>query len=282
MKKINAKFLERMNLTYDKTTGWEVIGDAMLRMERLREKAEMKEAKTRRDKKVTFPDQADAIVHQALGGIRESVGNLESRVEKLHMKVANTRGDREASRKRGHEEISGRERQKCFSFEERGACSYGSRCRFAHEAPKGGEKRQKSSHTGERAGGPICFNWQSRGACSYGDGCRFRHTQGGIQSEIKCRNWFDRGSCSYGDTCKFVHERPRDRGRSPGRTSRNSQPEQKVQDEGDGKSHQVHPDRKRHMKQAVEVEEELSVGITKSDLEKIRSQFPNMKFRQNE
>jgi len=36
------------------------------------------------------------------------------------------------------------------------------------------------------------------------------------------------------------------------------------------------------MKQAVEVEEELSVGITKSDLEKIRSQFPNMKFRQNE
>ena len=108
LKKLNAKFFERMNLTYDKTTGWEAIGDAMLRMERLREKAEMKEVKTRKDKKVTFPDQADTFVHQILGEVRESVGNLESTVAKLHMKVASTRGDRDASRKRGNEEMSGR------------------------------------------------------------------------------------------------------------------------------------------------------------------------------
>lgn len=283
LKKINAKFFERMNLKYDKTTGWEIIGDAMLKMERLREKAEMMEAKTRTDKKVTFPDRADTVVHQALGRLQDSVGNLESTVSKLHMKVAGTRGDGDTSRKRGHEDISGRGRQKCFSFEEKGACSYGSRCRFVHESPNGREKRQKTSPTKyERVGGPICFGWQSRGTCRYGDGCRFRHSQDDTRSSTKCRHWTDRGSCSYGDACRFVHERPIDNGRNPGRTSRNSKQEQKLQNRDDEKGHQIHPDRRKHMKQAAEVEEELIVGLTKSDLERIRSQFPNMNFRQNE
>lgn len=72
------------------------------------------------------------------------------------------------------EEISGQNLYKtelCRSFEETGACRYGSKCQFAHGRA---ELRPVLRHPKYKT--QVCKTYHSTGTCPYGKRCRFIHS----------------------------------------------------------------------------------------------------------
>jgi len=55
----------------------------------------------------------------------------------------------------------------CFNIRDKGACEFGSDCRFLHPGADTRASRQKA--------GQICYTLRDEGACKYGADCRFSH-----------------------------------------------------------------------------------------------------------
>ena len=88
----------------------------------------------------------------------------------------------------------------CYAWQ-RGECTRGDACRFAHEEGGGGDSRPPSR------GAPICYAFQ-RGECDRGDSCRFSHDANAAtpqKSSAPCYA-FQRGECTRGDACRFSHD----------------------------------------------------------------------------
>jgi hypothetical protein len=57
--------------------------------------------------------------------------------------------------------------QQCFNIRDKGACEFGSDCRFLHPGSETRASRQKASQ--------VCYSLRDEGACKYGADCRFSH-----------------------------------------------------------------------------------------------------------
>jgi hypothetical protein len=89
----------------------------------------------------------------------------------------------------------------CYAFQ-KGECTRGDACRFAHGEGGGGGG-------GGGFGAPVCYAFQ-KGECTRGDGCRFSHdpnaASGGDHKASGTCYAFQKGECTRGDACRFSHE----------------------------------------------------------------------------
>jgi hypothetical protein len=98
----------------------------------------------------------------------------------------------------------------CYAFQ-KGECTRGDACRFAH-GEGGGGGGGGGFGGGGGGGAPVCYAFQ-KGECTRGDGCRFSHDGGGggggggapQRASGPCYA-FQKGECTRGDGCRFSHD----------------------------------------------------------------------------
>lgn len=129
---------------------------------------------------------------------------------------------KECKVKKRAERDGGRGKPVCYAFQ-RGDCTRGADCRYAHESGGGGggggyNDRGSRGGYNDRPRG-VCYAFQ-RGDCSRGEDCRFSHEsgggggggggryndrrEGGGGGDRPCFD-FQKGRCDRGSGCRFSH-----------------------------------------------------------------------------
>lgn len=156
-------------------------------------------------------------------------------------------------------------RQTCIQWQRSGSCSWGSGCRFVHQAPA------PTVAQGNMTSKSVCFQWQLNGNCGWGAACRFTHSGSNgrtapsmpsatpaAPNKESCRDW-SFGRCDRGANCRFSHdgsggtrrpqERERGRPRSPRRRRSRSPVRRDSRDSRHGSRHSPRRERSREPRQ---------------------------------
>ena len=93
----------------------------------------------------------------------------------------------------------------CYSWRDKGTCTFGNGCRFAHDSADSAVDETPSPPASARP----CTSW-ALNQCRYGDTCRFNHDgAGGLltpgTSKQVCFDWSN-GVCRFGDRCRHTHD----------------------------------------------------------------------------
>jgi cleavage and polyadenylation specificity factor subunit 4 len=109
-----------------------------------------------------------------------------------------------AKKARFGEDAGSRGAPVCYAFQ-KGECTRGDGCRFAHGDGGGGGGGGGSFGGG--GGNPPCYAFQ-KGECTRGDACRFSHDPNAaapVKSGAPCYA-VQKCECSRGDGCRFSHD----------------------------------------------------------------------------
>lgn len=98
-----------------------------------------------------------------------------------------------------------------FFLSAKGKCPYGAKCRFTHEAPKGGVAKAETAASAPSVTAPAAAGGGATGASvddegGAGAGAGAGGSGGGDKKPRSCPLWNRKGRCRFGDRCKFLHD----------------------------------------------------------------------------
>jgi len=105
--------------------------------------------------------------------------------------------------------------QLCKNIREKGSCSYGSACQFAHSTEELSSAPVPMTSSSKPVKVVMCEKMSKTGHCDRGAFCDFAHNLEELQlnralqvpnyKTTLCKSFSSRGTCEYGETCMYAH-----------------------------------------------------------------------------